>query len=139
MNTNQVNLFELVKKESILFFCYGTLKKGHGNHYHLRDARFIGEYVTEPKYTMIGKGRGFPGVLPNGDTAIHGELYETNDPSVVRSVCGLEGCGSGTMGHPNNWYDLEPVPIEDGLTAYMFVWRDAKINESEIIKDGIWR
>lgn len=72
-------------------FVYGTLKKGHGNHRYLRGdehrlgAVMVGEAVTSPNYTMLALG-GFPGVVVEGQTPIHGEVYELPDGEDGRAM-----------------------------------------------------
>ena len=58
-----------------ILFVYGTLKRGQRNHFLMREARFLGEAITAPQYTLLDLGS-FPGMIPGGSTAVHGELYE---------------------------------------------------------------
>lgn len=122
----------------MIFFVYGTLKQGHGNNRLLNhpDVKFLGEFVTKPEFTMISLG-GFPAVLCEGDTPVHGELYETENESVIRRVYSLEGY-SGTQHAKNNWYDVETIPTKYG-DASMFVFRNAdKYKNYERIENGIF-
>ena len=59
-------------------FVYGTLKKGFHNAFYLEDARFLGEFVTEPVYSMYDFG-GYPAVTEIGKTAIEGEVYDISE------------------------------------------------------------
>lgn len=56
-------------------FVYGSLMRGQANHAVLADARFVGECVTDPSYTLLDLGA-YPGLVEGGTTAVHGELFE---------------------------------------------------------------
>lgn len=74
-------------------FVYGSLKKNFGNHVLLQHSNFIGEGITnEPQFTMVNLGS-FPGVLIDGNGYISGEVYEINQPTLVRLDI-LEGEGN---------------------------------------------
>ncbi|MCZ7583327.1 MAG: gamma-glutamylcyclotransferase [Deltaproteobacteria bacterium] len=66
-----------------ILFVYGTLKRGQRNHFLMREARFLGEAVTAPLYTLLNLGP-FPGMVPGGTTAVHGELYEVGRELLAR-------------------------------------------------------
>lgn len=53
---------------------YGTLRRGGSNHELLEHARRLGTHVTGPSYRMLDLGP-YPGVVPGGETPIHGEVY----------------------------------------------------------------
>jgi gamma-glutamylcyclotransferase (GGCT)/AIG2-like uncharacterized protein YtfP len=73
-----------------LVFVYGSLKKGYGNHCILGDSTFIGDHVTDEKYTMLSMGA-FPCVDDGGTTPIHGEVYAVTD-EILNNLDLLEGC-----------------------------------------------
>jgi gamma-glutamylcyclotransferase (GGCT)/AIG2-like uncharacterized protein YtfP len=120
-----------------LFLVYGTLKAAHGNHRLIAHptTKFLGNFVTEPKYTLFDGG--FPVVERGGDTPITGELYEVEDPETIDDVFCLEGCSSKTQGHPDNWYDVEPIETPHG-EAVMFVMDENKSGRRKIVESGIW-
>jgi gamma-glutamylcyclotransferase (GGCT)/AIG2-like uncharacterized protein YtfP len=133
---SEVNLH---KMPEVIFFVFGTLKRGFGNHYGRLDGKtveYLGEHVTEPKFTMYSMG-GFPGMLAGGSTAIHGELFRTKDREVIKRVCSLEGC-TGIKGHTGNWYDIESIETPHG-TAYMFLFRNKESKGLPIINSGVWK
>lgn len=66
-----------------ILFVYGTLKRGQRNHLLMREARFLREAVTAPLYTLLDLGS-FPGMIPGGTTAVHGELYEVGPQLLAR-------------------------------------------------------
>lgn len=114
-------------------FTYGTLKKGDYNHYLLKNADYLGEATTDPQFTMLHLG-GFPGIVGKGNTPIHGEVYEVDEPTLKR-LDRLEG-------HPD-FYERVPlkVNIAEGATleveGYILPekWLD---NTRPIIETGDW-
>ena len=72
-------------------FVYGTLKRNHGNwRYYLKNnSTYLGEYETDPNFTLISLGA-FPGVLLHGNNSIKGELFEVSDVQFSR-IDRLEG------------------------------------------------
>lgn len=113
-------------------FVYGTLRKGEGNHELLRDAEFLGEHTTEPKFTMVDMGA-FPGVILDGKNSISGEVYEVN-PHTYRRVEMLEGY------HPDpksTFYSKHIVDTEFG-EAEMYVL-DPSYLGYPVIESGKWR
>lgn len=125
--------------EKVLFFVYGTLLSGCGNNVLLAkpNVKFLGEHITEPKYTMVSCG-GFPAVHCQGNTPIKGELYETSDPRVIDRVYSLEGYSGipNKDGGDNHFYDVEFIDTPKG-TASMFVFR-GRVSDN-IIQSGSWK
>ncbi len=123
--------------DKCLFFVYGTLKKGYGNHnFHLGGSKFLGEFTTEPKYTLFDGG--FPVVERGGETAIQGELYLCENERQISSTFQLEGCPSQTQGDKNNWYDFDKIQTPHG-EAIIFVMNKNKSGRNKILKSGIWK
>ncbi len=122
--------------ESILFFVYGTLLKGEGNHRCLEgeNVEYCGKFETEPKYTMSNLG-GFPAVHIGGDTSIKGELYKTTNPDVIRRVFRLEGFNGVKGDSENHFYDVTTFTTPKG-EATMFIFKDR--SPRNIIKSGNW-
>lgn len=64
-------------------FVYGTLRR-HGNHHHLLGkARFLGDYVTPPGYTMVDLGD-YPAVVAGGRYQVTGEVYRITQRVLAR-------------------------------------------------------
>jgi len=125
-----------MKKNKCLFFVYGTLKEGFHNHRVLGKAKFLGEFTTQPKYTLFDGG--FPVVERNGETVIKGELWLSEDSNAIQDVFDLEGCSSQIQGHPSNWYDFDKIDTPEG-EAVMFVMNKGKSGRSQILNNGIWK
>ena len=57
----------------ILLFVYGSLLKGLRLHFHLEDARFIGDaFLNNAKLYDLGS---YPALVLEGDGIVYGELY----------------------------------------------------------------
>ena len=124
------------KQQGVLFFVYGTLKKGWGNHRnHLSKAEGLGDFQTEPVYTLYNGG--FPIVERGGSTSIKGELYRATDEDEIRSTFALEGCSSRTKGNPNNWYDIDYIDTPHGK-AVIFVMDKGTSGRKTVVENGNW-
>lgn len=118
------------------YFVYGTLKEGHGNHRILENCKKVGDFTTEPEFTMIHLG-GFPGVLRDGETAIKGELYEVEDESVEARLDRLEGYNPTAP--ESGLYNKEIININE-KDAYIYTFNDSRrdITNYKQIKTGEW-
>lgn len=99
----------------------------------LDGAKFLGQAVTPPEYTMISLG-GFPGVAHAGITSITGELYEVNSKT-LEQLDRLEG-------HPD-FYHREPIEVtmEDGspMACQTYLLGKEWLNRNySIVPDGDW-
>lgn len=125
--------------DKVLFAVYGTLRRGHGNYQYLLEGNstFLGEHITEPKFTMYTTG-GFPIVATEGETPIHIEVFEVTDPETIHGVNQLEGF-SGVKNSPDNWYDTITVDTPYG-PAEMFYQSPEKISSRSmrVIESGNW-
>lgn len=110
-------------------FVYGTLKRGHGNNFLLRNSEFLGEALTEADYDIFSAGIPF---LTEGEYAVRGDLYEVDDQT-RRTTDALEG-------HPG-FYTRAPLQIQ-GFTdvqAYMVLREDLEargIEPCPVLPDG---
>ena len=110
----------------IRLFVYGTLKKGFHNNFYLRDARYLGEFTTDPGYSMYSFGN-YPAVCETGDTPILGEVYEISE-QLLASTDRLE------------WYPeyYQRVLIETSFgEAWMYVVRE-QLCTDKIKISGNW-
>lgn len=117
-----------------LIAVYGTLKKGRGNHYHLRNARFVGKHTTPAKFTMYNLG-GFPAITAEGKTPIKCEIYQIEDDNTLESVYRLEGY-TGVRDHPENWYDTLSIDTPHGEAEIFYFKKPLK--NTTTVPTGEW-
>ena len=86
------------------------------NNYILNSSEFLGkDFTKEPKWTMVDLGY-FPGVIPSGNSCIHGELYKINEKTLA-NLDFLEGNGT--------FYKREQIIINNFLEP---VWMYILVN-----------
>jgi len=113
-----------------LVFVYGSLKKGYSNHEVLDDSTFIGDHVTDEKYTMLSMGA-FPCVDDGGVAAIHGEVYAVTD-EILKNLDILEGVP--------RFFKRKMLRSSYGEIVMYVINKECLVNEDyPIIKDGIWK
>ncbi len=66
-----------------LIFVYGTLRKGGANHRWIKHSRCLGRWRTPPRFTLYDLGD-YPGAVRGGRTAITGEIYRVDPPTLRR-------------------------------------------------------
>ena len=113
-----------------ILFVYGMLKRGQRNHFLMRGARFLGEAVTAPEYTLLDLGP-FPGLIPGGSTAVHGELYEVV-PELLERLDRHEGVPRMYMRWPINMDGIA------GAQSYFLVDSDL-ILRGIVVERGTWQ
>lgn len=93
---------------SNLFFVYGTLKAGYGNHRVLRDSPLVGPATSlRPSYFMSQVG--FPYLFKGGEHFVSGEVYTVNDADVKQGLDWLEG-------YPSHYTrEVHPFVLADTL------------------------
>lgn len=107
----------------MLVLTYGTLKRGHGNHYLLEESEFINEIDLTGNYTMFsilnqtkeGLFKRFPILLntPDFENTIKAELYRVTQETLDRLDV-LEGVSSGM-------YTREVIEI-DGENTFIYIY-----------------
>ena len=121
-------------------FCYGSLRRGFGNHDLLATSTYVGDAISEGRWSMLNLG-GFPGIAEHGNTAIVGELYDV-DADTLKRLDWLED-------HPN-FYRRTPISVRrisvpsaecseaawETADAYVLPvkWADSYV----IVKSGDW-
>ena len=112
-----------------ILFVYGTLKRGQRNHGLMREARFLGEAITFPDYTLLDLGS-FPGIIAGGTTAVHGELYEVG-PDLLARLDRHEGVP--------RLYVREAVHMDETDKAESYFLVDpGRIAQGIIVETGFW-
>lgn len=66
----------------MLVFVYGSLRRGQEYHGFLATSTPFGPHTTAPIYDMWELD-GYPAVTPGGATAIQGELYAVDQPTLA--------------------------------------------------------
>ena len=108
-----------------IVFVYGTLKRGFYNHHYLHGSVYLGEFITDAKYTMYDYGE-YPAVIVRGHTAISGELFQV-EHGVMKDLDELEE-------YPL-FYDRIQIHTPHGL-AWMYVVN--QVQPGAIVVDGNW-
>lgn len=117
------------------YFVYGTLKKGHNNHYLLEDSKKMGDFTTKPEYTLLDLGA-FPGAIKYGNTAIQGEIYKVLDSRIEKNIDYLEGYQPYKK---DNLYNKELITIENkAVYIYILNMLVVDIIEYSEISSGKW-
>lgn len=112
-----------------LLFVYGTLMHGEPNHRLLHHATFVGPAATTARFSMIDL-RGFPAIVSGGATAIVGEVFEVDAPTLVR-VDWLESV-------PDMYLRL-PLELADGRYVDAYVLPAGRAPNAPFIPSGDWR
>lgn len=110
-------------------FVYGTLLRGEPNHDLLARAKWVGIVRTRAEFDLFDLGR-FPAMVAHGQTAISGEVYDTDEAS-LRRLDRLEG-------HPH-FYTRTTIQLEDGQQAEAYVLREDQVQGAQRIVSGDWR
>lgn len=110
-------------------FVYGTLLAGESNHRLLANAELVGAAVTKPVFALADLGA-FPAMVEGGTSAVHGEVYEVDRPTLARLDV-LEG--------HLRFYRRRQVVLADGTTAETYVLSPEQAAGRPIIRSGDWR
>lgn len=110
-------------------FVYGTLLEGEPNHRFLAKARLVGEATTKPEFELRDLG-GYPALVHGGGQAVAGEVYEVDEPTLVR-LDRLEG-------HPR-FYRRSRITLADGATAETYLLLRHQVDGRPTIPAGSWR
>lgn len=132
-------MIEINNDNKVVRICtYGTLRKGCSNYRHFLEGQsiYLGTYKTKNQFTMLGRGCGFPIVVPKGDTSIEYDLFEISDNNVLKNIHRLEGF-SGIKDSPSNWYNITEIHNKKYGKCWMYI-QDNSITEHLIIKSGNW-
>jgi gamma-glutamylcyclotransferase (GGCT)/AIG2-like uncharacterized protein YtfP len=118
----------MVKKTKVAV--YGSLRKGLHNHkYYLKNSKFIGQFQSNPDYTLFDLGS-FPGIHENGNTSVTFELYEV-DESTLAKLDNLEGVDTG-------FYHKSTIVTPYGDNAVIYIYSN-KCDVKDIINHGDWK
>jgi gamma-glutamylcyclotransferase (GGCT)/AIG2-like uncharacterized protein YtfP len=110
-------------------FVYGTLLAGESNHRVLRGARLLGPATTGAEFALVSLGN-YPGMVRGGETAIAGEVYEVDAPTLA-ALDQLEG-------HPD-FYRRTPLWPADFGEVEVYVLTPSQVEKCPPIASGSWR
>jgi len=110
-------------------FVYGTLMRGRRNHHHLAQAVFIAQSRTAPTFRLVDAGQ-CAALVPEGDTAIEGELYDVNR-IILFELDLLED-------HPPSLY-RSTITLEDGSIAQAYLIPIEAAKQHRSIPITSWR
>jgi len=108
---------------------YGTLKRGGALSPNMSAGTYLGEYSTEPEFTLVNLGW-FPGLIHRGSTSVQGEVYEMPDSS-LSLLDRIEGYPS--------LYDREEIETPYGR-AWVYVYNSGhrELDTFNVIDNGVW-
>ena len=95
-------------------FVYGSLKRAQLHHHYLRDSKFLGSFLTAPKYRLYDAGP-YPLLVKDADRGhpVQGEVYEVS-PNLLEDLDFHEGV-------PNSYVrSLVEIPELQGVEAYFY-------------------
>ena len=119
---------ENIEKKQLIC-CYGTLRKGFGNHRLLKNARYLGTFNSEPIYNLHNLG-GFPGLKHNGNTSVVMEVYKVTPEEAYNVDC-LEGYDSNEK---PTFYDKEIIETPFGK-AGVYIYVDS-LDDCPLVESG---
>lgn len=86
---------------------YGTLKQGGRLHHIIENCPFLGDSVVcDHKLISLGF---CPGLVPCEGAESHGEVYEIDDPDLIRRLDLIEGAYTRTKFEKFEAYVLKPI------------------------------
>ena len=123
--------------QGIRVFVYGTLKRGHSNHYLIKDgkdSKFLGREILEGPYTMLDL-RYYPGVIRQDSNSslsrrIYGEVYRISEET-LEVLDTLEGNG--------RFFTRRQIPTRFKKAWAYFIPEAYLQNGKDIIQGGCWR
>lgn len=114
-----------------MYAVYGTLRKGNGNHFILRDSKYLGTIRTPPMFTLMDMGA-FPAVVP-GESEVVVEIYEVDEKTEQR-LFALEGYSPNRL---RNMYGVSTFKSEVGLVNIFTMTKEQVVGYEEITS-GDW-
>ena len=111
-----------------IIFVYGSLRKGKPQHALLSDARFLGEAMTRPVFTLVDTGA-WPAATLTGQTAIAGEVYAVS----AKRLAALDAYEQ----HPF-LFRRSRVVLADNREAWMWVYISEINPHWRLLESGYW-
>ncbi len=129
----------------MIFFTYGTLKRGHcrNNVLTKNNAYYLGVAVTEPNYVLLDLGN-FPAakICDTDKMSIYGEIWEV-DFKIFEILDKIEGTAYKRDVIYLKEINLVNLPLYDiesiqNKQAVAYLWQKES-NNYPIINNGFWR
>jgi gamma-glutamylaminecyclotransferase len=99
----------------VVLFLYGSLKRGHSNHWRVAGQEYLGEAVTEPRYRILDLGT-YPGMVRDdaAGLAVRGKLWAVD----ARCLAALD-----EYEQAEGLWLRRPVAVagREGVEAYLWV------------------
>lgn len=123
----------MTAKKPILVGVYGSLREGLTNHHILKQSPSVGDYLTEPKYTMYDLGS-YPCIVEKGFTPIKLEIYSVTN-AVLKDLHTLEGYYEANK--EQSYYIPKTIktPLGDVI---IYVFNDIITSGTPIVENGDW-
>ena len=109
-------------------FVYGSLCSGEPAHARLEGTEFLGEWWTQPHYTLLHLGA-YPGLVASGETRVRGELYRVS-AAQLRALDFYEG-------HPDEFVRVA-IDLAPEIAAEGYLW-NGNPGEGAVVASGDWR
>jgi len=119
----------MVDQRRYRLFVYGTLLDGEPDHELLDGASLLGAARTTARYKLV-EVRASAGLIDTGDTAVVGELYELDAPTLAKCDIKRE--------HPV-LYRRRRVELDDGTEALAYFLSPDQARGCRRVRDGNWR
>ena len=116
---------------SELIFVYGSLRRGASNHFRMKDSEYLG--CAQIKGTLI-KVDWYPGLLLEGDSWIHGEVYQVEE-STLRELDAFEGVGSQNSEYQRIHHEV--LLNQQPTKVWVYEWLGGVL-DYEILASGDW-
>lgn len=117
-----------------LIAVYGSLRKGMHNNYILGESKYIGNFNSEPSFSMYSVRGDYPAVIKEGSTSISIEIFEANE-NIQQKLDRLEGYDKD-LDEKYNYYNKEVIetPYGDAFIYYF----NSDLSDFEKVDSGDW-
>ena len=116
----------------MLVAVYGSLRKTLSNHRVLDGAKYMGNYESEPIFSMYDVGA-YPAIKENGNTSIILEIYRITDDILAR-LDTLEGFD---VDEPDSCYYVRTVIETPFGEAYIYTFPHSTDSYKQV-QNGDW-
>lgn len=116
---------------------YGTLRKNQSNNSCLEGATLLGEFESDPIYTMYSVYDNYPALKENGYTSIKFEVYDIKSRTdILKRIDQLEGFIN--KNNKNNHYNRKIIETPYGKAFVYIINDNEKYSKLKKIITGDW-